>query len=157
MIAMRKDSIELSDMMEDAMQTARSHRINRFFPASEERVRSIFLDQEKWTIWDNSSTPATTVPTFILAQRDVLLKEYVQGHAIDVRIRFLERTRVCEVRVELQMSPAFDLSALFDLGIDDLWEARLNAIADLLTVCAPRNARQPLERLDQQQRTLEAQ
>ncbi|MEO8733428.1 MAG: hypothetical protein ABI373_03760 [Flavobacteriales bacterium] len=152
---MRKDSAEAVDMITRA--AAPAHVVSRLLATSEERVRNVFLDPALRAIWAISGMLTTSVPPVILDQVDVLLKEHVQGHVIDVRIRLLERMRGCEVHVELRMDPALDRSTLFGLGIDDLWETRLYAIADLLALCTPRKAELPLARLDQQLRTLEVQ
>ncbi len=154
MNAMRKDSADAVAMITRA--AAPTHVVSRLLAASEERVRNVFLDPVLRAIWAISGMLTTSVPPVISDQGDVLLKDHVQGHAIDVRIRLLERMRGCEVHVELRMSPALELATLFGLGIDDLWEGRLYAIADLLSERTPRNAKQPLARRDEPLRTLEA-
>ena len=154
---MRKDSIELVDTRTSAVEIACSHRISRFLSASEERVRNVLLDPELRAMWAKSSKLSTIVSSTICEPDDVLIHEFVEHHAVDIRIRILERPRVCEVHVELRMGPAEDRSNLIDGGIDDLWETRLYAIADLLALTTPRHAERPPARLDQQLRTLEAQ
>jgi len=130
MRAIRNDSVEVMDVITNA--TGPAHVISRLLAASEERVRSVLLDPALQTIWALSGKLTTSVPSVILEQGDVLLNEFVQGNAIHVRIRLLERKRVCEMHVELRTGPSFNLGAFFELGIDDLWEARLYSITDLV-------------------------
>lgn len=141
MKAMRRDSAEAADMIRSAKASA--HVMSRLLAASEECVRNVLLDPALRTTWAMSDTLTQSVPTVILEQGDVMLKEFVQGHAISIRIQLFKRMSVCEVHVELRMSPAFDQATLFGLGIDDIWEARLYAIADL-AMRTPPNAKQPL-------------
>lgn len=155
MNAVRNDSAEALGLM--PCSAASTHMISRSLSASEERVRKVLLDPELRAIWAKSTKLSITVSPVICEQDDVLMQECVEDHEIAIRIRILERTRVCEVHVELRMGPAEDRSNLIDGGIDDLWETRLYAIADHLAISTPRNAERPLARLDQQLRTLEAQ
>ena len=134
---MQRDNVELLDTLTSAEETAGPHRISRLLSASEERVRAILLDPELRYGWAMTGIHTATVPQVISRNGDLLLKEYVRGHEIDVRVRLLERTRVCEVRVELRIRPSSGLATIFTLGIDDLWEARLYAIADLLDPVHP--------------------
>lgn len=127
---MRSDSTEAVELMTRAVASA--HFITRLFSASAERVRNMLMDPAPRAMWAHSDTLTTIVPPTLMKLGHVLLMERVQGHPIDVRIRIHECARVCEVQIELRMDPEFDRSALFALGIDDLWETRLYAIADLL-------------------------
>ncbi len=128
MNAMRKDSTEAVDMI----TSAAVHVVSRVLAASEERVRKVLLDPAIRNIWAMTATLTTRVPPVILEQGDVLLEECIQGHVIDVRIRILRRAHVCEIHVELRIDLTFDLTTFYGMGIDDLWETRLYAIADLL-------------------------
>ena len=130
MNAMRKDSAETVDMT--ARAAAPMHVVSRVLAASEEHVRHVLLDPAIRNIWAMTGTLTTRVPPVLLEQGDVLLGECIQGHVVDVRIRILRRAHVCEIHVELRIDLTFDLTTFYGMGIDDLWEARLYAIADLL-------------------------
>ena len=128
MNAMRKDSTEAVVMI----TSAAVHVVSRVLAASEERIRKVLLDPAIRNIWAMTAALTTRVPPVILEQGDVLLEECIQGHVIDVRIRILRRAHVCEIHVELRIDLTFDLTTFYGMGIDDLWETRLYAIADLL-------------------------
>ena len=128
MNAMRKDSTEAVVMI----TSAAVHVVSRVLAASEERIRKVLLDPAIRNIWAMTAALTTRVPPVILEQGDVLLEECIQGHVTDVRIRILRRAHVCEIHVELRIDLTFDLTTFYGMGIDDLWETRLYAIADLL-------------------------
>lgn len=130
MRANRNDSIEVMNVITNA--TAPAHLISRLLTASEERVRSVLLDPALRAIWAISDLQTTSVPPHILEQGYVILKELVQDHVIDVRIHLLKRAHMCEIHVELRIDRSFDPSTFYGIGIDDLWEKRLYAIADLV-------------------------
>ncbi|MBK9422196.1 MAG: hypothetical protein IPN44_14280 [Flavobacteriales bacterium] len=130
MTDMRSDSAETVELMTSAVGSV--HFITRLFSASAERVRNMLLDPALQAMWANSGSLATTVPPIQMKHGYMHLREQVEGHPVRVRIRIHKCPRVCEVNLELRMGPEFALSTLFALGIDDLWEARLYAIADLL-------------------------
>ena len=134
MNAVRQDSAEAVAMMTSVVGTACSHRISRLLPASVARVQRIIQDPDQRAAWSNVDGPDNIDQLLVPALGEVQLKESVKGFSVDVRILILQHSRnVSEVHVELRMSPPFEQASVFDMGIDDIWEARLYAIADLLS------------------------
>ena len=151
MRAIRNDSVEVLDMITDP--TAPAHVISRLLAASEEHVRNVLLDPALRAIWARSGAHTTSIHSVKLDQGELLVKEFVQGQVIDIRIHLQERTTGCAVDVELRLETELDIANVYDLSIDDLWEARLYAIADLLASRKLRITNAPRIPVDQLQLT----
>ena len=128
-----KDSNEPLGAMISVGGTACSHRISRLLPASVDRVQRMILDPQQRAAWANMDGTDYIDQLLVPALGEVRMKESVQGGSVDVRILILQHARnVSEVHVELRMGPPFEQASVFGMGIDDIWETRLYAIADLL-------------------------
>ena len=133
MNAVRQDSAEAIALMTRAVETACSHRISRLLAASVDRVQRMILDPQQRAAWSNLDGTDYIDQLLVPALGEVRMKESVKGFSVDVRILILQHSRnVSEVHVELRMGPPFEQASVFGMGIDDIWETRLYAIADLL-------------------------
>ncbi|MBP6312924.1 MAG: hypothetical protein WAR83_15150 [Flavobacteriales bacterium] len=151
MNTMRKDSYEEAETIHQTSMPA--HMISRSLASSEAHVRNVLLDPELRNIWAGSGAQMTSVPLVTVVHGEVLVKEFVQGQVINMRIHLQEHTTGCAVDVELQVGAELDIASMYDLGIDDLWEARLYAIADLLECRTIRTTNGPRIPMDQVQLT----
>ena len=119
------------EMWNSAIDLGCSHCISRFLHSSKDRVRSIILDPQQRAAWCIGTL--MTIDPLIDQDTEVMrLREFVRGHTIDVMFRCIQCGRICEVQLELRISPPLELTTFYALGIDDLWETRLYAIADML-------------------------
>ncbi len=142
MNTMRKDRSEAVDAFHQTSMPA--HVISRLLAASEEHVRNVLLDPALRKIWAVAGAQTTSPPLVTVERGDVLVKDLVQGQVIDTRIHLQACTTGCAVDMELRIGRELDIANVYDLGIDDLWEARLYAIADLMASRTLRSTNEPV-------------
>lgn len=130
---MRRGSAEALEVnAAEVLEQSSSHCLTRVLAAPMERVIALFLDPQFGMTWNSGAAKDRRVLN-VCSNCELVLKESHRGVMLTTRISMVEDGACASmIRVRLSPQPPHDLAAIYELGIDDLWEERLYAITDAL-------------------------